>query len=386
MEIPTRHLKTLTNMEINKNKTVFDRILDKWWLRHTLFWVVFMIYYMRGMLRYPKDEFTLDYVLGMLTFLPGHFMVVYTTIYLLIPKYLIHRKIPQFLLGYIAVIGIAIFYAQLFQLNWSQTNAMRGVSWLWGKNVLPFVHCSAIAAFLKMLRYAFLQERREKENKAFKNIAELELLKAQIHPHFLFNTLNNLFAHTLKKSPHSSKIVVKLSDLLRFMVYESREDEIELKKEIKLLNDYIDLEKLRYGNELDVSTNFSGDIEINTIRPLLLMPLIENSFKHGTSQQLDQKWISLNLHIEGDLMEFNLANSRDKDSKSSYIQGKNKGIGLINVQRRLELLYPGLYEFKVTAENDRFLVYLRLRLKRAPQSGFNLNGNRVFSGRLTMGS
>jgi LytS/YehU family sensor histidine kinase len=148
------------------------------------------------------------------------------------------------------------------------------------------------------------------------------------------------------------------------MVYESREDEIDLNKEIKLLTDYIDLEKLRYGDDLDISVNFSGDTEGKTIRPLLLMPLIENSFKHGTSQQLDQKWISLHLHVEGDILEFNLANSRDSDQKENFIPGKTKGIGLANVQRRLELLYPGSHQFRITTEKDRFLIYLKLTLRK----------------------
>jgi Histidine kinase len=366
---------------LNKRKDLFDLLLDNWWLRHSLFWVIYLIYNLWAMRR-PVDTFTASYVKGILAFYPGHLLVVYTTLYYLIPKFLIRKKIWQFILGYSALIGIAILYADFFKLNFSPTDPFRGVSWKWGKNTLPFIHASAIAAALKVMRYAFLQERREKSNKSLRNLAELELLKAQIHPHFLFNTLNNLFAHTLKKSPDSSRIVLKLSDLLRFMVYESREDEIVLEKEIKLLNDYIDLEKLRYGKELDVSVDISGDIKGKTIRPLLLMPLIENSFKHGTSQQLDLKWISLHLHVDDNNLELKLANSRDLDSPDNFIPGKNKGIGLVNVQRRLELLYPGKHEFIINAEKDRFLVYLKLNLNSETQPISMLNGKQLYSDKL----
>jgi sensor histidine kinase YesM len=354
---------------MKKRLNIFDLLMENWWLRHGLFWILYMIYNIWGMQNVKQGEtINLEYVSRKLAFLPGFILVVYLTLYFLIPKYLVNKKFIRFILGYSLVIGIAILYAMALKLNFSTKDNFEGVSWKWGKNVLPFVHVTAVAAFLKMMRYAFLQERRENLNKNLKNLAELELLKAQIHPHFLFNTLNNLFAHTLRKSSQSSRIVLKLSDLLRFMVYESREDEIELKKEIKLLTDYIDLEKLRYGDELDISVNFSGNIEGKTIRPLLLMPLIENSFKHGTSQQLDQKWVSLHLHVEGDILEFNLANSRDSDQKEKFIPGKSKGIGLVNVQRRLELLYPGSHQFKITTEKDRFLVYLKLTVRKELQS------------------
>jgi sensor histidine kinase YesM len=346
---------------LNKRKDFFDLLLDNWWLRHILFWVTFEIYYMWGFLE-AKQDFDLAHVTRILAFLPGMFLVVYPLLYVLIPKFLIHKKFIRFILGYFVLVSIAVIYAELFKVNFSEVNSFAGFSWKAGKNIIPFIHVSAIAAMMKMMRYAFLQERRENKNKSLRNLAELELLKAQIHPHFLFNTLNNLFAHTLKKSKHSGTIVLKLSDLLRFMVYESREEEILLEKEINLLSDYIELEKLRYGKELDISMHFSGDIEGRKIRPLLLLPLVENSFKHGTSQQLDQKWISLHISVSGDIMELNLANSRDHDDQGLSIAGKNKGIGIKNVQRRLELLYPGSHEFKINSEKDRYSVYLKLKL------------------------
>ena len=354
---------------LNKKKSFFDLLLDNWWLRHSLFWVTYFFYSTFGMLNQKQgEELNLELLLMKLEFFPGFILVVYLTLYGLIPKYLIHKKFFPFLIGYCVVVAIAILYANLFKVNFSTRDSFEGFNWKWGKNILPFVHVTAIAAFLKMMRYAFLQERRENKNKSLKNLAELELLKAQIHPHFLFNTLNNLFAHTLRRSPDSGTIVLKLSDLLRFMVYESREEDILLEKEINLLTDYIALEKLRYGKELDISVNFSGDIENKRIRPLLLLPLIENSFKHGTSQQLGQKWISLHLHVTDHLLDFTLSNSRDSEEPSRTIPGKTKGIGIENVKRRLELLYPNAHNIRILPEKDKFTVQLQLNLDPVSES------------------
>jgi hypothetical protein len=368
---------------LNKKGDFFDLLLDNWWLRHILFWILFETYVIWGMLE-RGTPFDMEHVNRLLAFLPGYILIVYPLLYFLIPKYLIHKKFLQFFIGYCLLIGVAMLYADFFDLNFSKRNPFKGVSWKWGKNVLPFVHVTAIASMLKMMRYAFLQERREYKNKSLRNLAELELLKAQIHPHFLFNTLNNLFAHTLKKSPDSGKIVLKLSDLLRFMVYESREEKILLEKEIALLTDYIELEKLRYGKELDISVSFTGDIADKKIRPLLLLPLIENSFKHGTSQQLDQKWITFDLHVNGYELDLTLTNSRDSESPVRYIPGKSKGIGIVNVQRRLELLYPNAHEFRINSEKDRFSVRLKLNLD--PAFEYNHDSSKHLKPNLYLGS
>jgi sensor histidine kinase YesM len=353
---------------MKKRLNIFDMLMDNWWLRHLVFWVIFFFYNTYGMLNVKQGEtMTYELMLMKLKFYPGFMLVSYLTLYVLIPKYLINKKFFQFIIGYCLVVAIAIMYADVFKVNFSSSNSFQGVNWKWGKNILPFVHVTTITAFFKMMRYAFLQERRENKNKSLKNLAELELLKAQIHPHFLFNTLNNLFAHTLRRSPDSGNIVLKLSDLLRFMVYESREEEIMLEKEIKLLTDYIALEKLRYSKELDISVNISGDIENRKIRPLLLLPLIENSFKHGTSQQLGQKWISLDLHVRDHLLQLTLSNSRDSEGSSPTIVGKTNGIGIANVKRRLELLYPNAHDLKIVPEKDRFTVQLQLNLESVKQ-------------------
>lgn len=339
--------------------------MNNWLLRHSLFWICFEIYFMAGMFKPADLENPLGltgYIIQNIEFLPGFMMVVYPLLYFLIPKFLIKKKFILFVIGYAATIVAAFYYADMMKLNFTVYDPRAGINWKGGKNALPFVHVSALAATVKLIRYAFLQENRAHQAKKQKSVAELELLKAQIHPHFLFNTLNNLFAHTLKKSATSSAIVLKLSDLLRFMVYESKDQYISLNDEVNLINNYIDLEQLRYGQELEISLSIQGELDGKLIIPLLLLPLIENAFKHGTSMQLDKKWINLDISVEGSVMHFTLTNSRDAEMQSPAVKGKRKGVGIHNVERRLELLYPDKYQFKVRSQPDNFTVTLNLEL------------------------
>ena len=343
-----------------KRLSFLDVLLGNWWLRHILFWVFILNYFTWGF--GIGDSTIKEAYIRNAKFIPGHLLVVYPLLYFLIPSFLFKKKYFLFFTGFISLIFIVALYAQIFRLNFSSYDPFEGFDIRWGKNILPFIHVAAIATTIKFIKYAYFQEDRTVVARQQKTTAELELLKAQIHPHFLFNTLNNLFALTLRRSPDSPKVVDRLSELLRFMIYESNQDLIPLEKEIQLLNNYIDLEKIRYGDELEISVSFTGDIEGKLVRPLLFLPLLENSFKHGLSQQLEEKWITLDLHVEKNKLYFKLANSRDPDEAKTQIPGKKMGIGLDNVKRRLDLLYPGKHKLKINDEHGMFLVSIEMQV------------------------
>ena len=225
---------------------------------------------------------------------------------------------------------------------------------------------AGFATATKLGKYYYLKQQSLMQTEKEKLTAELQLLKAQVHPHFLFNTLNNLYALTLRKSDGAPEMVLKLSGLLSYMLYECNATEVPLEKEIRMLENYVDLEKLRYGSRLDVSLNFTGDIRGKTITPLLLIPFVENAFKHGSSEQLEQAWISLDLAVEGNRMSFKLVNSKDASANPS---GGAGGIGLANVRKRLELIHANNYELKITPQEETFLVYLSLELGGGPLAG-----------------
>jgi LytS/YehU family sensor histidine kinase len=190
--------------------------------------------------------------------------------------------------------------------------------------------------------------------------AELQLLKAQVHPHFLFNTLNNIYSVSLETSPKTSQLILKLSSLLNYILYECKTEHVLLEKEIKVMKDYIDLEKERYANKLEISLNIEGDIKDRYIAPLLLLPFLENAFKHGTSEQLEKPWLSMNLTVNKNTLRCKIANSKNED-----VMANENGIGIMNVKKRLALLYPQMHELEISNEEDFFVVSLILQLQPA---------------------
>lgn len=188
---------------------------------------------------------------------------------------------------------------------------------------------------------------------------EIELLKAQIHPHFLFNTLNNIYSFTLNRSPKAKKLTSDLTGIMKYMMNDCNVELIALAKEIKMLLHYIELEKVRYGNLLLIQTDIRGDYKNKTITPLLMIPFAENSFKHGASKMLKDPWIKLFIQADETVLHFSLSNSKPPDKSVS----KKGGIGLRNVRKRLELLYPQNHLLTIESTENTFMVNMQIPLQ-----------------------
>jgi LytS/YehU family sensor histidine kinase len=221
-----------------------------------------------------------------------------------------------------------------------------------------------MAAAIKLMKILYLKEQRNLQLQKENTESQLQLLKAQVHPHFLFNTLNNIYCYTQDFSPVASKLVLGLSDLLRSILYECNKDYIAVEQEIKMIKNYITLEKIRYGNKLDVSMNISEDDPGLQIAPLLLLPFVENCFKHGASQVIDQPWLSIYLDFDEDNMYMKLINGKSLNNVKSHFYS---GIGLDNVRRRLEMLYAGKFLLEIKDEEEVFIVELKLQLQKIKQ-------------------
>jgi hypothetical protein len=189
--------------------------------------------------------------------------------------------------------------------------------------------------------------------------AELNFLKGQIHPHFLFNTLNNLYSLALNESKQTPGIILGLSNILRYMLYECKADEVPLMRDIEILENYIALEKIRYEDRLDLNVNITGAIAGQHVAPLLLLPLVENAFKHGAAETVEGAWINIDLRVNGDRLKFKVANG--KAEKMAGDERLDK-VGLANVRKRLELLYPDKHSLEVLNEEDVFIAELELHL------------------------
>lgn len=353
------------------------------WIKHLVF-ALFVVSYFNWAVGYSWKGSLWNTLANGFLYLPGSVIVVYPMLYILFPRFLYKRKFLEFFVGYIFLLLLAKVASDGLAL------ATRGIPYIKhfqikpGHLITPFVNISSLAASVELIRYFYFQEKKSVQARQEKTKAELELLKSQIHPHFLFNTLNSLFAHTMVKSPESPRIVVGLSDLLRFMVYESRVELIPLDQEIQLLKHYISLEELRYGDDFDVSFTYSSETEDKLIRPLLLLPLVEHAFKHGVSEQLEQKWMSLNIHVSGNRLHFKLTNSCDFQGVNEAGSAFDQDEGLKNVRKRLELYYPGDFVFQEKQEPDIFIVSLDMPLHEDSPDSYRISNKIIRKNDLEM--
>jgi LytS/YehU family sensor histidine kinase len=235
---------------------------------------------------------------------------------------------------------------------------------------LPII--AGIAIMIKLVK-RWWQKYQETEQLAKEKIkTELQLLKAQVHPHFLFNTLNNIYFFTLSASPKAPEMIKKLSSLLNYILNECNRSLVPLEKEIKMIQDYMELEKIRYGEHMNMSVELPSDCKNKMIAPLLLIPFVENSFKHGTSKVLTQPFVKLHIKIEENNLRFFILNSRPPVNETATTKGN---IGLKNVRKRLELLYPGNHELTIITEADVFIVDLKIKLQTVAPSAENQEEN-----------
>ena len=187
---------------------------------------------------------------------------------------------------------------------------------------------------------------------------ELKLLKSQLHPHFLFNTLNNLYSLALEKSDKTPDLLIRLGDMLSYIIYDCSSDKVPLSKEVDFIKSFIELQKVRFES-CDIIFNIEGDISNQSIAPMLLHTFIDNSFKHGAAKIPGKSWIKINIELYNGTLEFLVVNSkmpkRDNPDKSS-------GIGIENTMKRLDHIYKERHELKIDDSQDEYSVYLKLRL------------------------
>lgn len=336
--------------------------------RHLLFWLVVMAgySYVSYALRVPKSDW-LESLKATAIMWPYMIALTYLALDWVLPSALADRydrfvrRSVMYLPGSWILIGL---YRGYVVIPW-QTGELSLFPSYQASIVLCDWYISlvvvGVAVGLRLYRFWYQRELANRQLARETLIIELQVLKAQIHPHFLFNTLNNLYSLTLKHSPQAPNMVLKLSDMLHYMIYDCNRSNVSLAKELFFLENYIELEKLRYGPRLIVSVSVTGETTTNLIAPLLLIPFVENAFKHGSAQQIGQTRIELTLVMTGNEMLFRIENSTDEKNISNTC--KNTGsIGLANVQKRLTLLYPDAYKLLIRPERGRFTVELTIQL------------------------
>jgi hypothetical protein len=301
--------------------------------------------------------------------------LTYVLIYWLLPNYYFKRKNP-FLTGGITIGVLVIFYfvAAVFVYVVVIYGEIAGTSpgsagniWSFKLNLRPTIlnlvsSLPIVLGFALMIKLVKRWWQKQKETELLakeKTKAELQLLKAQVHPHFLFNTLNNIYFFTLTNSTQAPVMIKKLSGMLHYILNECDQPLVPLEKEIKMIEDYMALEKIRYAEQMQMTIEIDDNNDGKMMAPLLLIPFVENSFKHGASKMITQPWVKLNIYIENNRLHFMIINSKPPTNGPALSKGN---IGLKNVTKRLELLYPGTHELNIVSEPDSYAVYLILHL------------------------
>jgi two-component system LytT family sensor kinase len=336
------------------------------WLAYTLQDIVLMVVWVEPTLHGTSEyEQFVKATLAVLVSLVPKFLLTYYILYVSIRDVQTGRKkmwqisLEVFLMTMLAIfinrlISIYLTNPIIYEGIWPPAPIVAARPILTSLMEIGFVTGMAVA--LKFVHVQLRGKEREKNLMKEKLETELKFLRNQTNPHFLMNTLNNIYALARKKSDDTAEIVMKLSELLRFILYESGQDRIALTDEIKVLEDYLELEKMRYNDRLEVSFTKNVDSNAYQITPLLLLPFVENAFKHGISETRFQSFVHIDMQVEKSYLNFIVENTKDANPRHS---GTN--IGLNNVRRQLELMYK---EFRLDVQNggSTFKVHLTVNL------------------------
>ncbi len=334
--------------------------LLKYKLHHLFFWMlVFGIWFFLRVDDYSTEEKAFKVTLIKVLDLA---LMISITNYILIPQLLYKKQYVLFVLAFGALILISSvikmnLLGRLLNnpelLNWSGNLKKRIYD-----NIIPhFFLVIAGAAIKLMFDYGALQKRMAETAKE-KAEAELNFLKSQINPHFVFNSLNSIYFLINKDNADARGALHKFSEMLRYQLYEVNDDKIPIEKEIVYLKDYVDLQQLRKDEKYAVQFNCAPDVKRFSIEPLLLVPFVENAFKHISHFSDKTNYVRVDMFLANETFIFSVVNSKEEQA-TTELQG---GIGMTNVKRRLELLYPGRHELKIDNTENTFTVQLNLQL------------------------
>lgn len=353
--------------------------------RHLLFWCCWYFYFAAMHAANPFGRPEISYFRSpVYTFTESIFFILvqipptYLTLYLILPKLILKKKYLYALLACTVLwfvtgtchLGLSLYVfpklmaAILPDYLLEKTQRPPSASFFMavlanGKGNFTIV---AFALLIKFGKHWYLKEQRNLQLQKENTVAQLQLLTAQIHPHFLFNTLNNIYSQTQTESPKGSRMIMEMSDILRYILYEGQKSFVPIRQELSMISEYINLEKIRYGNKLDVQLAINVESDELVIAPLLLLPFIENCFKHGTSNMLRNPWISLSIETKDTTLVMKLINGKPRGPKP---EAGRSGIGINNVTQRLEALYgKEKYDLKITEDEDVFIVDLSIELSR----------------------
>jgi two-component system LytT family sensor kinase len=325
---------------------------------HAAFWISFILLFL--LIYGPVFDNFPWLFLSSMVMLPFTMLVVYSINYLILPPLLTQKK--YLLLGVIILLILALEpplpRILVMKLSGEDITFKNFLDY----NLLPFYFETGLIVFIALSIKLFKERDREQKQKNLlekqKLESELNALKSQLNAHFLFNTLNNLYGLAKKRSDHTAAGILKLSEMLHFVLYECSIDKYPILKELGFIKNYIELEKLRYGKRLRIEMIEDLDHIDFEIAPLLLFPFIENSFKHGASKKANDVWIKIHIATKPQSLVFAVENNKKADQGvNPQISG---GIGLDNVQKRLDIQYPKQHTLSIRSDDSKFSIHLTI--------------------------
>lgn len=347
---------------LKENQQRFRLYHIPFWLAYSLTWYGFSLFLSDGRPSWNQLP-------GNLVYLFCYLGVTYPNLYWLMPRFLARKR--YLLYGFLLLLTVC-FFSGLLMLWYYYQAAQNGYSfgelaeqsWFYGATFWAMVMTTVVTMVIKSIRDSRKTQQRNTQLEQEKLQTELQLLKAQLNPHFLFNALNSIFFLIRKDPDLAEQSLAQFSEILRYQLYECNEAVIPVRREAQYLQQYLELAQLRKGERLMPSVWVDPALGDAGIAPFLLLPLLENAIKHLSHHQDKANRIDMRLEREADQLHFLLENTYSPDlPRAQDHQGNSGGIGLANVRRRLELLYPGNYTLKVTPGQETFEVRLSVPIQ-----------------------
>jgi two-component system LytT family sensor kinase len=352
---------------MSQNKSIF---LKPEIFYHAIYWILNVLFF--TLIFWSRNGY-IDFF-GILhenaAYLPMGMVFTYFSVIYLIPNFFLNNRITTYIILQILVLMIypicsnivSTYYVSPVIYNTKATygpyNGFLSIILILVFDIVPLAGVKILSQFRKdaLLRQKTELEKTEAELKLKE--AELKLLKGQIHPHFLFNTLNNIYSLSLEKSDKTPDLLIRLADMLSYIIYDCNSEKVPLAKEIDFINSFLELQRVRY-DACKISFKLDGDLNNQQIAPMILHTFIDNSFKHGAEKDSGNPWIKISIVSKKRMLFFTVINSTKQNDVND---NKASGIGISNAIKRLELIYPDRHDLVINKSCDRYAVVLKLEL------------------------
>ena len=347
-----------------------DKFYDVTPRYHIVFW---SIYFLFNTFRWGSyfNDYMYSFKTNLLGF-PIHMFLCYLNIYVLMPRLLFKKKY----ILYVLLLISSLFLMVLLKFNLTYYLISKNV-WPEGPEIIHKITLNYtidmmlgelyVIAFVTAIKVTFdwiKEHKRLIDLEKLQLETELMFLRMQVSPHFFFNTLNNIYSLAIEKSDKTPKLILKLSELMHYLLYETKQKYQSLEKEIICIQNYLDLERIRHGESLDVNMDISGDIHQKKIAPMILLAFVENAFKHGAKKNIGEIKIDISFVEKNDFLYFKISNPTPAETSFKQQFNNKGGIGMKNVKKRLMLGYAkDEYQLKIKQRKGLYVVELKIRLK-----------------------